>query len=128
MSLKPLPIIHLTQPADHVRLVRALHPLGWTYLHNGTPEHSAQDYMEDVGDSAGIRYPYLALDTRGCITMYANLTDPWRQRGYTVVNSIGHFLAYTRSLGPAAEVVDDEDNATDYESDDEFTSIDLDGD
>ncbi len=113
-NMKPLPIIHLTNPLDHTRLIRALYPLGWSYSSQASADDGVDDYLDDVVRDGQLKYPYLALDTQGQITAFLNLSQPWRRRGFTVMNSPAHFLAYTKTLGPASDVLDQEDD-TDYD-------------
>ena len=120
---KPLPIIHLARAEDHERLVRALHALDWRYLGGATPGEAAQMYLDDIVEDGKVKYPYLALDTEGQVTAFRGLEQTWRRRGYTVVNSPAHFLAYTKTLGPAAQVHDTYYDTMEYE----FGALDPDG-
>ncbi len=107
---KPLPIIHLANPADHLRLVRALHALGWAYSYEESPDESAAAYARDVFNkkTGAVIYPWLGLDSDG-VTAYIHQGHAGR---VTVVNSVAHFLDYTRRL-PRPQVADYEDDGFD---------------
>lgn len=116
---KPLPIIHLSRPEDHARLVRALYGLGYTYCYEPLVELGLRAYLRDTG--SGKTYPWLGLETGAGLTAY-QVRDHAGMH-YTTVNSISHFLAYTRSLG-APQLADAQDDTDD---DYDFCEVGLDG-
>ncbi len=115
---KPLPIIHLTRPADHERLVRGLYALGYSY-YGASVAQGLRMYLRDTLAKDGVRmiYPWLTLDSGAEMTAYQELSHAGVAR--TVVNSVNHFLAYAKSLGPPQQ--------TDYEADAFDSDDDLDG-
>lgn len=105
---KPLPIIHLTSPFSHTRLVHGLVALGYTYDGQSVPDLAVAQYLEDVYSEGAIQYPYMTISTTGEINAYVKRDHPQDVRSYTDVNSVAHFLDYAKRLGPP-QVVDHEE-------------------
>ena len=87
---KPHPIIHLPKLADHERLARGLHRLGYRYGH----AMETEDEMWQRWASHGVAhtYPY----TLDGFYMSRAVSVSGRLCGHTKVNSVSHFLDYVR--------------------------------
>lgn len=88
----PYPIIYLPKPEDQNRLLRALYKMGYRY--SMISENDGEDDMVTSWNKGDLprQFPYVYIDKRH-ISAYCR-----RDHGQynTLVNSIPHFLDYTR--------------------------------
>ncbi len=88
---KPYPIIYLPKAADQETLARALYRMGYRVSAHTEDEDAMWDWWR--GPTVDTHpYPYISMGMRMNAAM-RRLPD------CTLVNSIPHFLAYTKSLG-----------------------------
>ncbi len=91
---KPYPIIYLPDAKDQEKLVRALWRMGYQYRNAPTEREAGHAWAHD--DDLCHRFPYVYLKPGSDISALIDLSH---MAGHTLVNSIPHFLSYTRSLG-----------------------------
>ncbi len=114
--MKPLPIIHLSKAQDHARLANALYALGYDYC-GASVGQGIRMYLRDTKSSVtdDMVYAWMALETGAGFTAYRTREDAGPT--YTTVNSIAHFIAYTRSLGAPSQDAGYEADAFDGDED-----------
>lgn len=95
---KPLPVIYLPRMADQQTLIRALYEIGYQYGPRASVHEALTDWAVWAGSNHELsNFPYVSLKSmaRKRVSSY-----PARPANRTLVNSIKHFIAYTRSLPP----------------------------
>lgn len=99
--MKPLPVIVLPRAADQESLIRGLYALGYQYGSRADLDEALDAWRGWSGENPErVEYPYITLKDGPAKRIIAYLSAPDKR---TIVNSVRHFLAYTRGL-PAQPV------------------------
>ncbi len=94
--MKPCPIIYLPKPEDQEKLVRALWRDGYRYMSGRPDANEDETWIDWSGTNLCRRFPYVFVDPYKRMSAYPARSD---EDAYTLMNSIPHFLSYTRHLG-----------------------------
>ncbi len=92
--MKPLPYINLPVLADHERLVRGLHALGYRFCGIEQADEAWKVWVAGTidGDGPLAQYPYVRIHA----SRNMGATDELPKASWTLVNSVNQFLDYTR--------------------------------